>query len=145
MADPGKMRIPIPAMVVPLIALLLYRFVPGVRQQPWTALRIAGTILALAGYVLFIIARLQLGRSFSVSAQAKELVTHGLYARIRNPIYVFVGAMWLGLIVALPLYWLFVPFSLLIILQVVRVGKESRVLQDRFGQAYLDYRKQTWF
>jgi protein-S-isoprenylcysteine O-methyltransferase Ste14 len=139
------MRIPIPAIVVPVVVLLLYLFVPGVREQPWTALRVAGALLAVAGYVLFITARLQLGRSFSVTPQAKELVTHGLYSRIRNPIYVFVGVMWIGLIVALPLYWLAVPFLGLLVMQVVRVRGEARVLQERFGQAYLDYCKQTWF
>jgi protein-S-isoprenylcysteine O-methyltransferase Ste14 len=139
------MRIPIPAIVVPVIALLLYLFVPGVRQQPWTALRIAGALLAIAGYILLITARLQLGKSFAVSPQAKELVTHGLYSRIRNPIYVSVGIMWFGLIVALRLYWLFVPFVALLIMQALRVGKEARVLEEKFGQTYLDYRKQTWF
>ena len=100
---------------------------------------------SVAGYILFVTARLQLGNSFAVSPQAKELVTHGLYARIRNPIYVFVGVMWLGLIVALPLYWLFIPFLVLLVAQVLRSRREAKVLQERFGQKYLDYRKQTWF
>jgi len=132
-------------MVVPVVALLLYFLVPGVRERPWTALRIAGVVLAIGGYVLFVTARLQLGKSFSVSPQAKELVTHGLYSRIRNPIYISVGIMWLGLIGALSLFWLLVPFTLLVMLQVIRVRREATVLQNRFGQAYLDYCKRTWF
>jgi protein-S-isoprenylcysteine O-methyltransferase Ste14 len=141
----NNMRIPIPALVIPLVCLLLYLFVPGVRQRPWTTLRVAGAIVAVAGYVLLITARLQLGSSFSVTPQAKKLVTHGLYSRIRNPIYVFVGVMWLGLIVALHLYWMFVPFLLLLLMQLIRAGREAKVLQERFGQAYFDYRAQTWF
>jgi protein-S-isoprenylcysteine O-methyltransferase Ste14 len=141
----NNMRIPIPALVIPLVCLLLYLFVPGLRQRPWTTLRIAGAIVAVAGYVLLITARLQLGSSFSVTPQAKKLVTHGLYSRIRNPIYVFVGVMWLGLIVALHLYWMFVPFLLLLLMQLIRAGRETKVLQERFGQAYFDYRAQTWF
>jgi protein-S-isoprenylcysteine O-methyltransferase Ste14 len=109
------MRIPIPALVVPFVILLLFFFVPGLRQMPWTTLRIAGVIVALTGYILFITARLQLGKSFSVGPQAKQLVTHGLYARIRNPIYVFVGVMWFGLIVALQLNWLFLPYLALLV------------------------------
>ncbi|MGO9324534.1 MAG: methyltransferase family protein [Terracidiphilus sp.] len=139
------MRVPIPAIIVPVICLLLYLFVPGVRQQPWTALRIAGAITAVFGYLFFIVARLQLGASFSVSPQAKELITHGLYARIRNPIYVFVVVMWVGLIVALHLYWLFIPLLALLLMQLIRSGREAKVLEERFGQAYLDYRQQTWF
>ena len=139
------MKIPIPALVVPLICLLLYLFVPGLRQRPWTALRIAGAIVAIAGYFLLITARIQLGRPFSVSPQAKELVTHGLYSRIRNPIYVSVVVMWLGLIVALHLYWLILPFLVMLFVQVFRSGQEARALREKFGQTYLDYRKQTWF
>jgi protein-S-isoprenylcysteine O-methyltransferase Ste14 len=108
-------------------------------------MRLAGVILAIGGYALFITARLQLGASFSVSPQAKKLVTHGLYSRVRNPIYMFVGVMWLGLIVALHLYWMFVPFLLLLVMQLIRAGREAKVLEERFGQAYLDYRAQTWF
>jgi len=139
------MKIPIPAIVVPVICVLLYLFVPGLRQRPWTALRIAGAIVAVFGYALFIVARLQLGASFSVSPQAKELVTHGLYARIRNPIYVFVVVMWVGLAVALHLYWLFVPLLALLVMQLIRAGREAKVLEKSFGQAYLDYRQRTWF
>jgi protein-S-isoprenylcysteine O-methyltransferase Ste14 len=139
------MRIPKPALVVPFVILLLYLFVPGLRQRPWTALRIAGAIVALAGYILFIAARLQLGKSFSVAPQAKQLVTHGLYARIRNPIYVFVGVMWFGLIVALQLDWLFVPYVALLVMQLIRARREAKVLEERFGPAYLNYREQTWF
>jgi protein-S-isoprenylcysteine O-methyltransferase Ste14 len=30
-------------------------------------------------------------------------------------------------------------------MQLIRAGREAKVLQERFGQAYLDYREQTWF
>ena len=139
------MRIPIPAIVVPVVVLLLYLFVPGVKEQPWTALRTAGALLAVVGYSMFVTARLQLGKSFAVTPQAKELVTLGLYSRIRNPIYVFVDVMIFGLILALHLYWLFALYPLLVAMHVLRAHREAKVLQLKFGQAYLDYQNQTWF
>ena len=139
------MRIPIPAIVVPLVVLLLYLFLPGVKERPWTMLRIAGGLLAVVGYSTFVTARLQLGKSFAVTPQAKELVSLGLYSRIRNPIYVSVDVMIFGLILALHLYWLFALFPLLVAMHVFRAHQESKVLQGKFGQAYLDYRNQTWF
>ena len=42
--DSELMRIPIPAMVVPLVVLPLYLFVPGLKERPWTVLRIVGVI-----------------------------------------------------------------------------------------------------
>jgi protein-S-isoprenylcysteine O-methyltransferase Ste14 len=139
------MRIPIPAIVVPIVAFLLYLFVPGLRERPWTLLRIAGAILAVVGYSTFVTARLQLGNSFAVTPQAKELVTLGLYSRIRNPIYVFVDLMIFGLILALHLYWLFALFPLLVAMHAFRAHREANVLLEKFGQAYINYCDQTWF
>ena len=34
--------------------------------------------------------------------------------------------------------------SALLVFQVFRARREGQVLQEAFGQAYLDYRKQTW-
>jgi Phospholipid methyltransferase len=44
------------------------------------------------------LARYQLGRSFSVKTEAHELVTAGLYSKIRNPIYVLGMVMITGMI-----------------------------------------------
>ena len=79
------------------------------------------------------------------SAQAKQLVTHGLYSRIRNPIYVFGSTFIAGLILLLgrPV-WLLV-FAVIIPLQLWRAGKESQVLETEFGEAYRTYRVKTWF
>jgi protein-S-isoprenylcysteine O-methyltransferase Ste14 len=139
------MRIPIPAIVVPVVVLLLFLFVPGLKEQPWTALRIAGAILAVVGYSTFVTARLQLGKSFAVTPQAKELVSLGLYSRIRNPIYVFVDVMIFGLILTLHLYWLFAVYPLLVAMHMFRARREAKVLKEKFQQAYLDYCAQTWF
>jgi protein-S-isoprenylcysteine O-methyltransferase Ste14 len=139
------MRIPIPAIAIPTVVLALYFLVPSVKGQPWTALRIVGVLLAAIGYSLLLTARIQLGNSFAVTPQAKALVTHGLYARIRNPIYLFVGVMWLGVTLALHLYWLFLPWCALLVLQTLRARREGIVMHEAFGQAYIDYRKQTWF
>ena len=145
MVDSVPMRIPIPAFVVPLMVFLLYILVPGVRERPWTAVRIAGAILAVMAYALVFAARIQLGKSFSVRPHAKELVTHGLYSHFRNPMYVFVDIMLFGFILALHLHWLFVILPVLVVFQACQTRREAKVLQEKFGQAYLNYRKQTWF
>ena len=110
-----------------------------------SAVRVAGAILAVIAYALAVTARLQLGKSFSVRPQAKELVTHGLYARLRHPIYVFVDTMFFGLILALHLHWLFVVLPVVAVLQTLQARREAKVLQEKLGQVYLDYRKRTWF
>jgi len=111
----------------------------------WTALRIFGMALLGAGFVLWTVARFQLGSSFAVKAEARQLVTHGLYSKIRNPIYVF--GSWViagGIMVFGNPLWLLI-FILLIPLQLRRASKESAVLEAAFGDEYREYRAGTWF
>jgi protein-S-isoprenylcysteine O-methyltransferase Ste14 len=115
------------------------------REASWTAHQIVGIAIALPALCLWALARVQLRRSFAVSAQARELVTHGLYAKIQNPVYVFGAALIAGLIIyyGQPRY-LFV-FVILIPVQWVRIRNERRALEAKFGETYREYRRHTWF
>lgn len=145
MIDSGAMRTILPAMLLLVVVFLLFLLVPGLKDQPWTVSRVTGATLAVIGYAFAVTARIQLGRSFSFRPEAKGLATHGLYSRIRNPMYTFLDVMVFGLILALRLYWLFVLLAVLMFFQVRQAHREANILHDKFGHAYLDYRKQTWF
>ena len=120
-------------------------FILKASSLPWTPFRIIGLSIAAPAFLLLIVARLQLGRAFSVEAKATTLVTTGLYARIRNPIYTF-GALFIGgFIIWAGRPWLLLLFVILIPLQIVRSRKEAKVLQEKFGSAYLEYKEKTWF
>jgi protein-S-isoprenylcysteine O-methyltransferase Ste14 len=111
----------------------------------WTPLRVAGLCLAVAAFVLWTVARFQLGTSLTVTAKAKQLVARGVYSRIRNPIYLF-GSLFLAgyiLLLGRPL-WLLV-FVGLLPLQIWRARKEAQVLAAKFGEDYRRYRAGTWF
>lgn len=112
---------------------------------PWTNLRIAGALLGVPCMALAFLAQYQLGKSFSITPQARALVTRGLYSRIRNPKYLFGLLGLLGLILYMGrLQWLWI-FVLLVPLQLFRARKEAEVLAAKFGEAYLEYRRKTWF
>ena len=113
--------------------------------QPWTPLRLLGLCLVVPSEILMIVARLQLGGSFSVRAEARSLVTHGLYSRIQNPIYLFGGVTLAGLILFLDRPWYLIAFLIVIPMQLFRIRREREVLTKKFGESYLQYRKQTWF
>jgi len=105
----------------------------------------AGMAVGVAGLALWALARIQLGKSFSVTAQARALVTTGLYSKIRNPIYFFAGVGYLGLLVAWG-KWMALPVFLAIYsFQLLRARKEAAVLEEAFGDEYRLYRAQTWF
>jgi len=143
--DFEEMRMLVPSIAIPLVVLVIYFLVPGLREQPWTTLRIGGAALAIIGYGLVITARLQLGNSFSVRPEAKELVTHGFYSRIRNPMYVFGDIMVLGLIFVMRGYWFLVILAGLVFSQTLQARREAKVLEEKFERSYLEYRKRTWF
>jgi protein-S-isoprenylcysteine O-methyltransferase Ste14 len=124
-----------------IVILLLIIFYTG----PWNVWRTVGLIIALPSLILLFIARFQLGRSFAVTPQAKVLVTHGLYSRIRNPMYVFAFLLVTGFLIALQKIYLFPLLAILLVVQLVRVRQESRVLEAKFGDEYRDYRERTWF
>jgi protein-S-isoprenylcysteine O-methyltransferase Ste14 len=111
----------------------------------WNALEYFGVCLLAVGFLLWTIARFQLGKSLTVTAQARKLVTEGIYSKIRNPIYVFGSCVIAGLILTLgrPI-WLLV-FLIVIPLQIWRAGKEASVLESTFGDEYRRYRASTWF
>jgi protein-S-isoprenylcysteine O-methyltransferase Ste14 len=78
----------------------------------WRAL--GRTVYRRSIEVLLFTARWQLGRSFSVTPQARELVTQGVYSKIRNPIYVFSALMALGILIALNYRYAFLLLAVLI-------------------------------
>jgi protein-S-isoprenylcysteine O-methyltransferase Ste14 len=128
--------------IVAVLALLWSMFSwPG----PWTLQRIIGAALVIIGIGGIAVARYQLGKSFAIRAEAHQLVTRGLYSKIRNPIYVFGIVLFSGFVLAFqrPILWLLVVA--VIIGQTIRARREARVLEASFGRAYRDYRRQTWF
>lgn len=112
---------------------------------PWDWRRSLGTVLLIAGVAGIAVARYQLGRSFAIRAEAHQLVTHGVYSKVRNPIYVFGTVLIAGFVLLIhrPMLWLVVPA--VIILQTVRAHREARVLEAAFGDAYREYCRKTWF
>jgi len=130
-------------IVVPLVGIpfLIYEFA----HSPWSPMRISGLVLMVPALALLTLARFQLGNSFSVSPQAKKLVTHGIYSRIRNPIYVFGAFVVAGLFLFLERPLLLLLIVPVLILQITRARAESRVLEERFGDEYRRYKASTWF
>ena len=104
-----------------------------------------GAVVSVPAFVLWMLARHQIGASFAVRAEAKELVTHGLYSRIRHPIYVFGGLAFLGEFVALGWYIVTAVYLLTNLSQYFRVRREEQVLTQAFGDEYRDYKARTWF
>jgi protein-S-isoprenylcysteine O-methyltransferase Ste14 len=141
-------------MVLPALAggLVLAWLLPYMdRRERWVidgdATRYLGLVLLAAGGVLRVWPMFVLGHRFSAWVAIQdhhELVTRGLYGRIRHPSYLGGLVGYVG--------WVLVfrsALGLLLLLPAVRlvrgrIDAEEALLASEFGAAYADYRKRTW-
>lgn len=133
-------------LAVAVVAVAVAAF--AVFRQPWvtwSSWQVAGLAIFVPAFTLFVVARIQLGRAFSVRAKATTLVTTGIYSRIRNPIYVFGTVTSVGIFVFAHRPWWLLIWIVLIPIQVLRVRKEEQVLEAKFGDAYREYKRRSWF
>ena len=140
----GALRLNIGTLALAVLLLVLL----GLRHawtQPWTAWEVVGFVIAAPAFALLALARIQLGRAFTLRAKANTLVTAGIYAHIRNPIYVFGGLTVAGIIIFVRRPWFLLAFVLLVPVQLLRARKEAQVLEAKFGDAYREYKRKTWF
>lgn len=111
----------------------------------WDARHVIGMAIGAAGLALWLTARVQLGKSFSVHPEARVLVTTGLYSKFRNPIYLFGGVAYAGVFLT---WGKVIPFLIFLVsysaFQYPRAKKENAVLEQAFGDEYRRYKARIW-
>ena len=105
----------------------------------------AGSVVGLPSFVMMILSRRQLGRSFSMMPVARALVTAGVYSKIQHPMYLFLDLFLVALIVVLHWPVLLLAWGILVVVQTLQSRREDKVLAAAFGADYEGYRSQTWF
>ncbi len=104
-----------------------------------------GISVAVASISLLILSLVHLGASFSIKAEARALVSRGIYSRIQHPLYFFLDMLLWGIVVYLDLPWLLVIWSILLLVHVMEARREERLLRAAFGEKYDSYQSRTWF
>jgi protein-S-isoprenylcysteine O-methyltransferase Ste14 len=109
-------------------------------------LRILGVILMAAGVIIFIYAFVSFGKSWRIGMDVDkpgELVTRGIFAVTRNPIYVFIDLWFLGVFLINGT----LIFLILLILAMAHVHyqvlQEEAFCSDLYGDDYTKYRSRT--
>lgn len=128
---------------------ILISFVVRIPLDQWPGpVRLSGSlILGVLAPILSWTAVHHLGRQFRVNAglyEDHQLVRSGPYAIVRHPIYSSLLAM-LGstLFLATPWEWAVVLLALFIAGTEIRVHAEDNLLRSRFGDAFIEYQRQT--
>ena len=131
--------IPVPFVVVPLL-------VPG-EQALWSW--IVGLLLVAIGEGVRVAGVAAAGTvTRRRSRNVQRLVTYGIFAWVRNPLYVGNFLAWMGFTVVSGVFW-FLPLAALLfaIEYTLIVRYEEGVLESIFGREYLTYKDRTprWF
>ena len=104
-----------------------------------------GIGLTFSGFLFWIIARAQLWQAFAINPNATELVTSGLYAKLKHPIYYFELMAFLGVAI---FFWDALVSAIVLFLfavQIYRMRKENTLLRNTFGEKYERYASSVWF
>jgi protein-S-isoprenylcysteine O-methyltransferase Ste14 len=127
--------IPVPFLAVPLLA-------PGrMSAANW----VVGALLIAAGEAVRLAG---VGAAGTVtrrrSRDVQRLVTYGVFAWVRNPLYVGNFLIWMGVTVISGVHWFLPVAALLFALEYTLIVRyEEGVLESIFGSSYLAYKSRT--
>jgi protein-S-isoprenylcysteine O-methyltransferase Ste14 len=122
-----------------LVAVSVHVDFPQIAALPRTLnfLRPVGVLWFLLGLILSGTARVQVRTGFAEG----RLVTTGVYAIVRNPIYSSLAFFLLPGLALITLTWVYLVVSVFVYVGVILfIGKEEEQLAKVFGKEYEDYR-----
>jgi protein-S-isoprenylcysteine O-methyltransferase Ste14 len=130
--------------VAALVGTFMFVFVTALpAPEPTFAQSLSSLVLVCIGSGLSFYVLSHLGRSFSLMAEARELVTSGPYRFARHPLYVAEELAVLGILVQFFTVPFLCFFFLHILVQLHRVHNEERVLSEAFPE-YAEYARTTY-
>jgi len=104
--------------------------------------KLIGVALVIISFIIFIWALISFGDSWRVGIDEKtkgELVTTGIFAVSRNPIFIFINLYFIGTFLINGTL-IFLGFALLIVVGLhYQIIQEEKFLAKAYGQAYQDY------
>ena len=115
-------------------SFLLLTVVLFPRHELSIGLNLLAAGLMLLGHVLAVYALAWLGRSFSIMAEARRLVTDGPYALVRHPLYLAEEIAVIGVFLQYASLWTALLCVAGFAFQLQRMRNEERVLRETFPE-----------
>jgi protein-S-isoprenylcysteine O-methyltransferase Ste14 len=142
--NPGVIARP-PLIYAAALALgLLVHAASPIGFLPVRTARVLGAVL-IAGSVAVAVsafrAMARAGTSFRTERPTTAIVTDGPFGYTRNPIYVALTLLYLGIATLINALWvLLLIVPVLVLMQYGVIAREERYLARKFGEEYLRYR-----
>ncbi len=100
-----------------------------------------GALFGIPGLILFFTSSI----SKKGYKDVKKLITTGIYSRLRNPMYLGIILIHIGIPLSSKSLLTLISAVLWIPQLLLWKHWEEKELEERFGKKYLDYKKKTWF
>lgn len=140
----GKQRAAGLAFVLAIAVLAVASFKTAVQGGGGHPL--LGALVAAAGAALVIVAQIQMGRAWRVGVRANDapvFISHGLFRFSRNPIFVGMILIGLGIAITTGTWWSWIALAAFVGACAVQVGIEEAHLSASFGDTYRDYARRV--
>ena len=133
-------------LLLAIISMLItWSLGDSIPQTP--VLMITGIILMILGFMLFFRSALSFRKAETgivPFSKSTTLVLEGCYKFSRNPMYVGMNLLLVGLIITLAnLYNIVYLIAFFFIVRNLFVLKEEKQMEDTFGEEYLSYKKKV--
>jgi protein-S-isoprenylcysteine O-methyltransferase Ste14 len=138
----GKARGLEPRISAFIGTFLIYAIPLCPRRELSLSAEMVSTMLILIGSAGAVVALLQLGRSFSMMAEVRRLVTSGPYRFVRHPLYLAEELAIIGIFMQFLSIWTALLLTLQIAFQLRRMHNEEAILAEAFPE-YTAYRQST--
>lgn len=128
-----------------LILALALTGMENLHQKAGRSIDYVSFIVLITGTGWVLISSLTLGRSIRIGLPVEKTVlrTSGVYRYSRNPMYLGVHLITLAAMLYTLKWWVIIPGFFSIFVYHMIVKGEERFLEDRFGEAYRQYREKT--
>lgn len=120
--------------------MALVTFFP--RTHLSTTQTVIASLLSLVGTGISVYVLAYLGRSFSLMAEARRLVTTGPYRVVRHPLYIFEAMASVGILLQFLSFYTVAIFVVFALLQFQRMKNEEAILETTFPE-YQEYKLKT--
>ena len=138
----GKARGLEPRISAFIGTFLIYTIPLFPRRELSETVEMVSTVLILVGSLAAVVALFRLGRSFSMMAEARRLVTSGPYRYVRHPLYLAEEVAIFGIFIQFFSIWTTIIFALQIVFQLRRMRNEEAVLTEILPE-YASYQSKT--